>query len=189
MAKSLARTACLSVLIASSLVASPAPTSSAREEAVPAGGRGEFSVVQHRDATRGGGLPHANWRACGVFDSRYKVVHDYKRRHVHRRMVGKVGRLYCGMRDDNGSEHAFGYWHIKDGHEDEWQAWASRVGANWRDLAGWSIKHVLRDPDKVQNQSRRSDFASLANSTITIRTAIRKRSRFASTWEKPRAES
>lgn len=68
-------------------------------------------------------------------------------------MVGSSAYLDCGMVNDDGDEHAFGYRHIKDRHQDDWQSWASRVGRGWQDLAGWAIDGALENPSKVENQS------------------------------------
>jgi hypothetical protein len=129
----------------------------------PVPGGGEFGITSDgwsgQSLSSTSTLPSAGWAACGVFDSRYKVVRDYQRRVAHSRMAGRTARLYCGMENNrydssgNKLESAFGYWHIKQAHSEEWQAYANRVGRNWRDLAGWAIYHTLEDPGKVQNQS------------------------------------
>lgn len=91
-------------------------------------------------------IPYAGWAACGVRDSRYKVVHDYRRRFVNGRQARTYTRLYCGLYERDGSESRFGYRHIKDRHAGDWQRKADYIRRNWRDLAGWTMMHTFRDP-------------------------------------------
>lgn len=74
---------------------------SPKQEAGPAG---PSSTTLRRAARRepppgGGSIPWSRWAACGVRDSRYKVVRDYGRPQLHRRMDRGYARLYCGRRD------------------------------------------------------------------------------------------
>lgn len=93
-------------------------------------------------------IPCAGWRACGVSDSRYKHARDYVRIRIHSRMVGSIGRLYCGRYDSvPGGELTFGYRHIKQRHTRDFALKSQWISRNWRDLAGWTINWTLRDPD------------------------------------------
>lgn len=111
----------------------------------------------HTDLSAAGteGIPYAGWAACGVFDNRFKVVHDYRRKYVHNRQERKYTRLYCGLRDKDGSTNRFGYRHIKDKHLNHWARKSSYINRNWRDLAGWAMKYTSKNPNAVFVQSKR----------------------------------
>lgn len=101
------------------------------------------------------GIPYAGWAACGVFDDRFKVVHDYTRLTVHWRQERTYARLYCGLYEADGSTSAFGYRHIKDRHAGDWQRKADYIQRNWRDLAGWAMTYTFRDPGAIFIQPTR----------------------------------
>ena len=89
-------------------------------------------------------LPSAKWRACAWNAKENKVVHDYTRIRVRHggHIKGSTAYLECGSKK-------FGYKHILGGHQKDWADESWYINQNWRDLAGWSIYHILRDPDKV----------------------------------------
>lgn len=88
-------------------------------------------------------IPSANWRACAWNAKTTKKVHDYVRIRVRGggNMIGSTAALECG-------NSKFGYKHIL-AHRKDWETKAWYIQRNWRDLAGYSIHHILRDPDKV----------------------------------------
>lgn len=104
-------------------------------------------------------IPFAGWRACpgyDIHDTRYRVVHDYKRPWKHPRMNRSYARLYCGLYSDALPERKFGFRHIAEKHSnvvDGWGFYSNLIGRNWRDLAGWAFSWTLRDPDLATDQS------------------------------------
>ncbi len=90
---------------------------------------------------------------CVSGEGRYEVLKDYPRTKAHPRQVGTYARLYCGMVNDDGAEHAFGLRHIKDGHKDDFGDLASLQGSTWGHFMHWAITHVIGSPDNRRNQS------------------------------------
>lgn len=101
------------------------------------------------------GIPYAGWAACGAFDDRFKVVHDYARLTVHPRQERTYARLYCGLFEDDGATTRFGYRHILDRHSGDWQNKANYINRNWRDLAGWAMDYTFKDPGAIYIQPER----------------------------------
>jgi hypothetical protein len=97
-------------------------------------------------------IPFAGWHACGNFDSRYRVVHDYGKRALHPRMERGYARLYCGLFENDGTETRFGYRHILAEHAGDWSRQSAFISRNWRDLVGWVLDWTFSDPDRVTNQ-------------------------------------
>ncbi|TNC35429.1 hypothetical protein [Mumia zhuanghuii] len=88
---------------------------------------GEFAAA----AASGGGT----WwdGVCTNGQSRYKHVREYTRTNVHSRMKGKKAIRYCGIRDHDGSEAAFGIRHVRDGDN-------GKHKSQFRKLASWEGK-------------------------------------------------
>ncbi|UQA92128.1 hypothetical protein [Streptomyces halobius] len=104
-----------------------------------------------RAQLKGRPLPPANWHACAWNAKETKLVHSYLRIRVRygNRIKGTHASLECG-------NAKFGYKHILNGHQDDWSQESWYIGQNWRDLAGFSIKHILSDPDKVVSRKDKS---------------------------------
>ncbi|MBB1253205.1 hypothetical protein H3146_07450 [Streptomyces sp. OF3] len=98
-------------------------------------------------------LPPAGWRACAWNAKPDKVVHDYLRIRVRYGgyIKGDTAYLECGNKD-------FGYKHTLNRHQKDWSAESAYIKRNWRDLAAWSITHILKDPDKVVFKSKKKTW-------------------------------
>lgn len=98
-------------------------------------------------------IPWSGWAACGVWDDRSKLVKSYYRWNAYPlAMVGNFAALRCGMTEKKGKTNAYGFRHIQEGHQYEWQTAAWAIGRQWRDVAGWTMKNTLGDADVVTRQ-------------------------------------
>jgi hypothetical protein len=84
---------------------------------------------------------------------RYRHVKEYPRDAIHRRMVGSEAWLYCGMTQDEGSEHAFGLRKIRNQHKSQFAKYAAWEGRDWGSFMNWTVWHTVSEPQNVTNQS------------------------------------
>ena len=141
----------------------------------PPKGNGASSGAIAPLSTANSGIPSAGWPGCGLFDDKFKVMKDYTRLRVSTKMSGTYGRLYCGIPTNEGSTSAFGYRHIKYGHETDWSNKAAYINRHWHDLAAWAISYTLRDPDRATEQTARFCFQRkfwLADQNGTVRSTM-----------------
>lgn len=116
----------------------------------PQGTTDELAQIARSAPHPGGpGIPFSGWAACGVNDSRYKVVRDYDR-YRYAGMEGSYARLYCGRVDSvQGGESAFGFRHIRDKRQSALSAYAGMMNRQWRDFTGWAMDWITYDPDQI----------------------------------------
>ncbi|MFC5493508.1 hypothetical protein [Nocardioides caricicola] len=84
---------------------------------------------------------------------RYNHVKEYPRAKLHSRMVGTDAILYCGMTGDEGTEHAFGLRHLREGHQRQFAKYAAWEGRDWGSFMNWTVWHAIAEPNNVTNQS------------------------------------
>ncbi|MCW3493100.1 hypothetical protein [Microbacterium sp. SSM24] len=121
------------------------------------------------------GIPSAGWPGCGVFDDKFRVMKDYTRLRARSTMSGTYARLYCGIPTTEGSTSAFGYRHMKLGHELDWKNKAAYINRHWHDLAAWAISFTVKDPDRATAQTARYCYQRkfwLADQNGTIRSTM-----------------
>ncbi|MDQ1217465.1 hypothetical protein [Microbacterium arborescens] len=75
------------------------------------------------------------WAGCGVGVDPQKVVRSFPQ--------GKI--LRCGNAN-------FGYFHIKAGHQGDWESKSALTGQNWRDVADIGINGALASPEVVKDR-------------------------------------
>lgn len=83
------------------------------------------------------------WAACGVFTDRLKVVRQFSRQQTQPPNAPYFGTgrgtLACGS-------DKWGYRHIVQEHESQWEYRAFQVSGNWRDVADFGIEWALKNP-------------------------------------------
>lgn len=140
-------------------VAAPAPQA-AQEVTAPASADAqaaseelywEFAPQGDRPATR---MPeitiNATWAACGVFDSNTKLVRTFERVGWGSVLSGKA-YLKCGS-------DVWGYRHIQQRHQADWEAIAVYDGVNWRTAADWAIAETLLWPASATYRSSNDTY-------------------------------
>lgn len=107
----------------------------------------------------GSASPMATWAACGAFDSEEKLVRQYWRSGWAGVVTSGQGYLRCGSSGNN-----WGYRHIQDAHQQDWENIAVGLGSDWRSFADWCIENILANPDYVVYRD--------ANATFTFRSTV-----------------
>ena len=104
--------------------------------------------------------PKAIWAACGIVTDNKKVVRQFFRADS----VFPAQHFGCGKATLACGSEKWGYRHIKDGKQRDWENIAAYDNVNWREAADWGMWTALKYPKATEYRA--------SNDTFSYRTPI-----------------